>query len=397
MELILIGIAISLADAFLLDSIKGTDINTCKDDPRVVCIASVCNGVLQSYCPLTCKLCSPITAAQHCSDNKLVHCHQDGVCADKILQVQCPVTCGLCQATTSTSIPTTSVPTTSTESIPMTPSPVVQPCLDDPRVTCDTSICDGAFKQFCPATCNTCSPITSIAPCFDDPSINCQKSACSHLVLKDYCKATCGLCSGLTTKIIQLFHPVTTEATTKETNTATSRQSTSLSTSCKDDTRFTCNRYSCSGVLSTFCPFTCNACANGISTVGVLTKSISTASEHSCNKFGLLMDLAFGSNIFNQNARKCEGKSADAVLKKHCSTPNSTKWTKGVQVLSICNSITPYSPVAVWKDNNLTDAAGVVVSCQNGRIEMIAQSCGNPISLRNITRPESDSLFTVLW
>lgn len=44
------------------------------------------------------------------------------------------------------------------------------------------------------------------------------------------------------------------------------------------------------------------------------------------------MDLAFGSNIFNQNARKCEGKSADAVLKKHCSTPNSTKWTKGVQV-----------------------------------------------------------------
>lgn len=41
---------------------------------------------------------------------------------------------------------------------------------------------------------------------------------------------------------------------------ATSRQSTSLSTSCKDDTRFTCNRYSCSGVLSTFCPFTCNAC-----------------------------------------------------------------------------------------------------------------------------------------
>lgn len=60
-------------------------------------------------------------------------------------------------ATTSTSIPTTSVPTTSTESIPMTPSPVVQPCLDDPRVTCDTSLCDGAFKQFCPATCNTCS------------------------------------------------------------------------------------------------------------------------------------------------------------------------------------------------------------------------------------------------
>ncbi|CAG2234730.1 unnamed protein product [Mytilus edulis] len=377
---------VNISVSFLVDSIKGTDINTCKDDPRVVCIATVCNGVLQSYCPLTCKLCSPITAAQHCSDNKLVHCHQDGVCEDKILQVQCPVTCGLCQATTSTSIPTTSVPTTSTESIPMTPSPVVQPCLDDPHVTCDTSLCDGALKRFCPATCNTCRPITSLAPCFDDPSINCQKSACSHLVLKDYCKATCGLCSGLTAKVIQVFHPVTTEATTTETNTATSRQSTSVSTSCKDDTRLTCNRYSCSGVLSTFCPFTCNACGKGISTLGALAKSskynnimielnteVSSTSEHTCNKFGLLMDLAFGMNIVNQNARKC------------------------VWVLSICNTITPYSPVAVWKDNNLTDVAGVVVSCQNGRIEMIAQSCGNPISLRNITRPESDSLFTVLW
>ncbi|CAC5386003.1 unnamed protein product [Mytilus coruscus] len=262
----------------------------------------------------------PITAAQHCSDNKLVHCHHDGVCEDKILKVQCPVTCGLCQAPTNTSIPATSVPTTSATSIPTTPTSLgAQPCLDDAHVSCHTSVCNGALKQFCPATCKTCSAITSLAPCFDDPSINCHISACSHPVLKDFCKATCGLCS------------------------------------------------------------------------------VTTSSKHTCNKLGLLMDLAFGLNINNTNARKCEGKSADAILLKHCSAPNIAAWTKGIQVSSICNKITPYSPIAEWKDNHLTDVSGVVVSCQNKRIEMISQSCGSPVSLRNITRPASDSLFTVLW
>ncbi|XP_052086540.1 uncharacterized protein LOC127723862 [Mytilus californianus] len=109
------------------------------------------------------------------------------------------------------------------------------------------------------------------------------------------------------------------------------------------------------------------------------------------------MDLAFGLNIYNINARKCEGKSADAILLKHCSAPIPAGWTKGVQISSICDTITPYSPIAEWKNNHLTDIAGVVVSCQNGRIEMISQSCGSPVSLRNITRPASDRLFTVLW
>ncbi|CAC5403476.1 NOTCH1 [Mytilus coruscus] len=72
-----------------------TPLSSCMDDPRVMCSSSICSvGALKTYCPLTCKMCTP------CSDSNLVNCKHTAVCNDTTLKNYCKATCGLCSKKT---------------------------------------------------------------------------------------------------------------------------------------------------------------------------------------------------------------------------------------------------------------------------------------------------------
>ncbi|XP_076086882.1 uncharacterized protein LOC143057458 [Mytilus galloprovincialis] len=89
-----------------------TQPSSCMDDPRVKCSASICSvGALKTYCPMTCKVCTP------CSDSKLVNCKITAVCNDTTLKNYCKATCGLCSRQNS------STKTTSWIHIKPTPTP----------------------------------------------------------------------------------------------------------------------------------------------------------------------------------------------------------------------------------------------------------------------------------
>ncbi|CAG2200213.1 unnamed protein product [Mytilus edulis] len=80
-----------------------TQLSSCRDDPRVKCSPSICSvGALNTYCPLTCKVCTP------CSDSKLVNCKITAVCNDTTLKNYCKATCGLCSTRQNSSTKTTS-------------------------------------------------------------------------------------------------------------------------------------------------------------------------------------------------------------------------------------------------------------------------------------------------
>ena len=46
----------------------------------------------------------------------------------------------------------------------------------------------------------------------------------------------------------------------------------------------------------------------------------------------IVLDLARGTIVTEMRAANCSGKSADAVILKHCSAPPVAKWKKGMQV-----------------------------------------------------------------
>ncbi|CAG2221097.1 unnamed protein product [Mytilus edulis] len=94
-----------------------------------------------------------------------------------------------------------------------------------------------------------------------------------------------------------------------------------------------------------------------------------TVKEHHCNKLGLLMDLAVGKALHQQGAKSCGGNSADAVLIKHCQAPSFSRWRRGLQVISHCNQLNPYTPVGEWDSVRFTNNIGVMTSCQSGVIE----------------------------
>ncbi|VDH97456.1 leishmanolysin [Mytilus galloprovincialis] len=122
-----------------------------------------------------------------------------------------------------------------------------------------------------------------------------------------------------------------------------------------------------------------------------------TINEHHCNKLGLLMDLAVGKALHQQGAKGCGGNSADAVLIKHCQAPSFSRWRRGLQVINHCNQLNPYTPVGEWDSARFTNNIGVMTSCQSGVIEMISQSCGSQLNLRNITSPAFNSVYTIDW
>ncbi|XP_071141945.1 probable serine/threonine-protein kinase smg1 [Mytilus edulis] len=55
-------------------------------------------------------------------------------------------------ASTTTTATTTTATTTTTTTMATT----TQPCIDDPRLTCDIDACSTDLATFCPVTCNLC-------------------------------------------------------------------------------------------------------------------------------------------------------------------------------------------------------------------------------------------------
>ncbi|XP_063409102.1 uncharacterized protein LOC134692574 [Mytilus trossulus] len=109
------------------------------------------------------------------------------------------------------------------------------------------------------------------------------------------------------------------------------------------------------------------------------------------------MDLASGKSVHMNGAVECSGKSANALVMKHCKAPSRSEWQKGIQIKDNCPSIGNYVPAAQWINGDLQSISGVVVSCSSVVIEMISQVCGGHITLSNITSPLLDTLYVVDW
>ncbi|XP_071147096.1 uncharacterized protein [Mytilus edulis] len=116
-----------------------------------------------------------------------------------------------------------------------------------------------------------------------------------------------------------------------------------------------------------------------------------------CNRVDLLMDLASGKSVMMNGTLECFGKSASALVMKHCKAPSRSEWKKGIHIKDNCPSIGNYVPAAQWNNGDLQSIAGVVVSCSSTGIKMISQVCGGHISLSNITSPLLDTLYVVDW
>ncbi|CAC5407615.1 unnamed protein product [Mytilus coruscus] len=188
----------------------------------------------------------------------------------------------------------------------------------------------------------------------------------------------------------------TTERSTQPLLTTTHRSTQVILTAtaklCMDDQLFNCqNPDICKSKFRDNCPLSCGICE---------TTQSSTergAVQHTCNKFGLLMDLAIGKALHQQSTKDCGGNSSDAVVIKHCQAPSFSKWRKGFEVTSNCSHINHYTPVAEWNSQGFTDNIGVMTFCHSGVIEMMSQTCGGQMVLKNITSPASKSFYTVDW
>ncbi|XP_063410511.1 neurogenic locus notch homolog protein 1-like [Mytilus trossulus] len=213
--------------------------------------------------------------------------------------------------------------------------------------------------------------ITSPAKiCMDDQFFNCQNPDICKSQFRDNCPLSCEIC---------VPDPIKTKP------------------SCVDNIFLNCQDPSiCSLKLNQYCPVTCGHCASTTSDRTTQSTERGTV-QHTCNKIGLLMDLAMGQSLHQQSAKGCGGNSSDAVVIKHCQAPSFAKWRKGFEVIRNCHHINHYTPVAEWNNLGFTDNIGVMIFCHNGVIEMISQTCGGQIVMRNVTTPASNSFYTVDW
>ncbi|CAG2253951.1 uncharacterized protein [Mytilus edulis] len=68
----------------------------CVDEQFVNCQdPDICQSPFSGRCPLSCKLCVPITTQEPCADSKFVNCQDHMVCSSPVSQY-CPVSCGTC-------------------------------------------------------------------------------------------------------------------------------------------------------------------------------------------------------------------------------------------------------------------------------------------------------------
>ncbi|XP_076086451.1 uncharacterized protein LOC143057099 isoform X7 [Mytilus galloprovincialis] len=326
----------------------------CMDDQFFNCQNPVmCESEFRNNCPLSCGICvpEPTTTKKPCIDNILLNCQDHSICLSK-LSHHCPATCDMCvvsaiQTTTKRSTKallttthrsTLALLTTTHRSTQMIPTAAAKLCMDDQFFNCQNpGICKSEFRNNCPLSCRICvpDPAKTKTSCVDNIFLNCQDHSICLLKLSYYCPVACGHC-----------------ATTQNSDHGVSRTT------------------------------------QGTERVVV---------QHTCNKLGLLLDLAMGQSLHQQSAKGCGGNSPDAVVIKHCQAPSFSQWRKGFEVISNCSHINHYTPVAEWSSQGFTDNIGVITFCHSGVIEMMSQTCGGEMVIKNITAPASNAFFTVDW
>ncbi|XP_076086490.1 uncharacterized protein LOC143057135 [Mytilus galloprovincialis] len=85
----------------------------CVDEQFVNCQdPDICQSPFSDRCPLSCKLCVPITTQKPCADSKFVNCQDHMVCSSPVSQY-CPVSCGTCSSKSIMHV-TTAKPSTTT-------------------------------------------------------------------------------------------------------------------------------------------------------------------------------------------------------------------------------------------------------------------------------------------
>ncbi|KAK3595353.1 hypothetical protein CHS0354_008777 [Potamilus streckersoni] len=114
---------------------------------------------------------------------------------------------------------------------------------------------------------------------------------------------------------------------------------------------------------------------------------------YECTKALTIGILAYGLKQANTEAGDCQPGSKDhvaseALVINMCNTLEPHNWKEGQHVMSVCDSVPLYTPVATFFDGKYSSQgglAGIFVGCLENGFKMIVQECDRNITVIHIT------------
>ncbi|XP_053385847.1 uncharacterized protein LOC128550594 [Mercenaria mercenaria] len=102
-----------------------------------------------------------------------------------------------------------------------------------------------------------------------------------------------------------------------------------------------------------------------------------------CKKYEIVSDIAKGQFESHPEARQCTSgnkTSHEAFILVNCDAGSPQFWKKGASVMSSCDTLPSYTPIAAIK-NGSTEAqtewelSGIFIGCVSGGFKMSYQNC----------------------
>ncbi|XP_052816047.1 uncharacterized protein LOC128242773 [Mya arenaria] len=139
-------------------------------------------------------------------------------------------------------------------------------------------------------------------------------------------------------------------------------------------------------------------------TAAPVTTTLAPLQTHSCNKYGIILELAKTNTVTHPMAHVCpnthEHGDSDAVLYQYCQAPNRSIWTFNTKVVDNCDRIPPFT--AILGTEPFNTLAAVFIQCEAGGFKIAAQRCGEPMKIVHVTMsttdyPAADKYYILDW
>ncbi|KAL3854131.1 hypothetical protein ACJMK2_013409, partial [Sinanodonta woodiana] len=114
---------------------------------------------------------------------------------------------------------------------------------------------------------------------------------------------------------------------------------------------------------------------------------------YTCQKESTISTVGYGKKQTNPGAGNCHPDISDhmapeALVMNMCNvTGHSDSWTRGQNVMSVCQRIPLYTPVATFFEGKYSSQgglAGIFVGCLQGGFKMIVQECDKNITVLHV-------------
>lgn len=119
-------------------------------------------------------------------------------------------------------------------------------------------------------------------------------------------------------------------------------------------------------------------------------KATSPLAIPKCQKYNVISDIANSLSEEHPSARQCstgQRTSHEAYVIVNCGLGSSDTWQKGVNVMTNCDNIPLYTPIAAANTNTGDQKwilSGIFLGCVNGGFKMAYQDCGLAPSLVHV-------------